>query len=86
MAGDDDEAGTTARQSQQVAFSFEPFDQGVTTWPRWVKRFETALDIFNCPAGKRKNFITHYMGIKTFNTLCDRIYPKTTDELIFDES
>lgn len=72
-------------QQQQPVFQIEPFDRTKTTWSRWVERFQLALDIFGADKRKRKKYILHFMGSETYNVLCDRIYPKTPNELNFVE-
>lgn len=77
--------GATTNIQQQVAFNFDAFDKSKTTWARWVQRFELALEIFNCDTGKKKKYLLHFMGAETYNLLCDRIFPKSVSELIYDE-
>lgn len=77
--------GAQTNTLQQVSFNFDGFDKSKTTWARWMQRFELALEIFNCDTGKKKKYLLHFMGAETYNLLCDRIYPKTVRELIYDE-
>lgn len=78
-------SGGITMVQQQVAFNFDAFDKTKTTWARWVQRFELALEIFNCDTGKKKKYLLHFMGAETYDLLCDRIYPKTVAELIYNE-
>ncbi|XP_075159734.1 uncharacterized protein K02A2.6 isoform X1 [Haematobia irritans] len=69
---------------QVSGFTFEPFDAGITTWQRWVRRFETALDIFECESAKKKMFLLHYMGAGTYDMLCDKLAPVTPEESTYE--
>lgn len=71
--------------NQQVAFTFDSFDRENSTWTRWVERLGLALEIFNCEQSKQRKFLLHYMGADTYNILCDRVYPRLSKELSFDE-
>lgn len=60
MPGDKTEAGKTSIQNQEentqsenseqgevmAKINIEPFNKGQTQWPRWVKRFESAMTVF----------------------------------------
>ncbi|XP_075150783.1 uncharacterized protein LOC142224891 [Haematobia irritans] len=70
---------------QVPGFTFEPFDDGVTTWQRWVRRFETALDIFECGGTKKKMFLLHYMGAGTYDMLCEKLAPSTPEESTYEQ-
>lgn len=98
MAGDDDDGGNvsdgsansvrTVREGprqQQPIFQFEAFDRTKTTWSRWVERFQLALEIFGADRARRKKYVLHFMGSETYNVLCDRIYPKTPNQLLYKE-
>lgn len=70
-----------------VVFNFEAFNSGATTWARWVKRFETAVQIYDggADAGKKRQLILHYMGATVYNVLCDKLLPKEPESIPYDE-
>ncbi|XP_073830549.1 uncharacterized protein [Musca autumnalis] len=73
-----------ATKIQVSGFNFEPFDARVTTWQRWVRRFETALNIFECAEVKKKMFLLHYMGAGTYDMLCDKLSPSNPEDKTFN--
>lgn len=70
---------------QPIQLTFEPFDKNAIKWSRWVKRVETALDIFGCNTAKRRMYLLHYMGSQTYNILCDKLAPIDPAEITYDE-
>lgn len=66
-------------------FSFEPFDSTKSTWSRWVKRFKTALDLYECKSTKHQRLLLHFVGTQTYNILCDKVLPKVPEDMKFDE-
>lgn len=66
-------------------FSFEPFDSSKSTWSRWVKRFKTALELYECQSAKHQRLLLHFVGTQTYNILCDKILPKVPEDMNFDE-
>lgn len=65
--------------SHSTGFQMDSFDAKTTTWGRWVKRFETALLLFNADHAKKKQYLLHYMGASTYNIVCDRLLPQTPE-------
>ena len=66
-------------------FNVEAFSQTNTTWARWVKRFETALELYECDVQLKRQYLLHYMGAATYNVLCDKLLPKAPEEKTYDE-
>ncbi|KAL7739922.1 hypothetical protein ACLKA6_003398 [Drosophila palustris] len=66
-------------------FNFDAFDPHVTTFGRWVKRLETAMDIYGCDQAKKPKILLHYLGAATYNVLCDKLAPRTPEQLDFKE-
>ncbi|XP_055615014.1 uncharacterized protein K02A2.6-like [Toxorhynchites rutilus septentrionalis] len=56
-------------------FAIEPFDKDKGKWTRWVKRLEGSFRMFNVPENRQKDYLLHYMGITTYDLLCDHIGP-----------
>lgn len=76
-----------AAAAAAVVFNFEAFDPKTTTWVRWVKRFETAVEIYDGAAdtGKKRKLILHYMGATIYNVLCDKLLPKEPENVSYGE-
>ncbi|KAM8707498.1 hypothetical protein ACLKA7_005042 [Drosophila subpalustris] len=66
-------------------FNFDAFDPHVTTFGRWVKRLETAMDIYGCDQAKKPKILLHYLGAATYNVFCDKLAPRTPEQLDFKE-
>lgn len=67
-----------------AAFHFDAFDGKKTTWSRWVKRFETALLIFNADSTKKRQLLLHYMGTATYDFLCDKVLPIVPEDMSYE--
>lgn len=69
---------------QRAAFHLDAFDVKTMPWNRWVKRFETALSLFNADATKKRQLLLHYMGATTYNVLCDKVLPNEPETLQYE--
>lgn len=63
-----------------VFFNFDAFDPRATTFARWVKRLETAMDLYGCDQSKKTKLLLHYLGSTTYNILCDKLAPRIPEE------
>ncbi|XP_058456730.1 uncharacterized protein K02A2.6-like [Malaya genurostris] len=77
--------GTVAAAATPSTFAIEPFDKNKSKWSRWVKRFERALEIFGIGRPKRKSMLLHFMGIETYNVLCDHLSPDDPEDRTYAE-
>lgn len=57
-------------------FSYEAFDVQKISWLRWVKRFESALSLYDCKIEKKKSLLLHFIGTQAYNILCDKLTPE----------
>lgn len=74
-----------ATPSKMQSFHFEGFDASKMTWSRWVKRFRTALDLYECPKVKHQRLLLHFMGVETYNVVCDEVLPGVPETMDFEE-
>lgn len=66
-------------------FHFEAFDVEKISWSRWVKRFKTALNLYDCKEEKRQALLLHFIGTGAYNILCDRLTPSQPEDKTFQE-
>lgn len=83
-------AGGVAAAAGAVAaippsFNLEPFDKNRSKWLRWVKRLESAFQIFGVPDANKKNMLLFYMGAETYNVLCDHMSPTEPETKTYAE-
>ncbi|XP_036346550.1 uncharacterized protein LOC118755849 [Rhagoletis pomonella] len=78
-------APTPEAVTPAAVFQFDAFNPNTTRWSRWVKRFETALVIFNSDQEKKRQFLLHYIGAAAYDVLCDKILPRTPEDITYTE-
>ncbi|KAK2578792.1 hypothetical protein KPH14_012856, partial [Odynerus spinipes] len=59
----------------QGTFSIEVFDPAVTSWKRWLQRFEGAITVFNIKKEKQVAYLLHFIGAPAFDLICDKLAP-----------
>lgn len=66
-------------------FTFETFNSTLN-WSRWVKRLESAFNIFKVTNENLKlHYLLHYMGHESYDILCDKITPKDPETMSYEE-
>lgn len=67
-------------------FSIEFFDEKNYTFDRWYQRMKGAFTIFNVREENiQKSYLLHYIGLDTYNLLCDGFSPNLPEEKTIDE-
>lgn len=64
---------------------FEKFDKTKMSWERWITRFEGSYDIVGPTEDKKKSLLLHYMGMETFDILCDKLAPAKPAEKTYEQ-
>lgn len=54
---------------------FEVFDKTKMSWDRWITRFEGSYDIIAPRTDKKQSLLLHYIGMDTYDLLCDKVAP-----------
>lgn len=84
MEDKDKEPKSTTIMAASV-FHMDAFDEKTMKWSRWVKRFETALTIFEVQPAKKTQYLLHYMGTVAYDRLCDKALPQTPEQLTYKD-
>lgn len=66
-------------------FNFDAFGAQKITWSRGVKRFETALNLYDCKEQKKEALLLHFIGVNAYNILCDKLTPQQPENKTFKE-
>lgn len=80
-----EDAASVSTSKNVGLFNFEAFDIKKTSWSRWVKRFETALELYECDRTKHQRLLLHFIGSDTYNILCDKLTPQIPEEKSYQE-
>ncbi|RLU16162.1 hypothetical protein DMN91_011922 [Ooceraea biroi] len=56
-------------------FAIEIFDPAVTTWNRWLQRFEGAVTVFKVADTQKVAYFLHFIGPASFDLICDKLAP-----------
>lgn len=64
---------------------FEMFDKAKMTWVRWITRFKGSYQIISPREDKKKSLLLHYIGMETYDLLCDKLAPTTPEEKTYDQ-
>lgn len=71
---------------QSASFSIESYNRNLSTWRRWVERFEITCAICKIVEdAERRLLILRFMGQTAYNTLSDRISPKKPLEVDYKD-
>lgn len=61
----------------QNVLQVEKFEPTTQSWKRWRQRLEGAFYLFKITDEKEKTaYLLHYIGVKPFEILCDRLEPE----------
>ncbi|XP_055706495.1 uncharacterized protein LOC129806739 [Phlebotomus papatasi] len=89
MKDDQDEHGEQGAQSfghLTLPTKVEFFRPEEGRWSRWLMRLEDTFDCFGVTdEAQMKKLLLHYMGLKAYDKLCDRIAPKLPREMSYKE-
>lgn len=50
-----------------------------------MKRFETALNLYDCKEQKKEALLLHFIGVNAYNILCDKLTPQQPENKTFKE-
>ena len=73
------------QRTTMAKFDMEPFNKGLMQWARWVKRFEGAMSVFEVKSNNKKAMLLHYMGVDSYNLLCDHISPEEPEDKTYEQ-
>lgn len=63
---------------------FETFDETKSSWERWLTRFESSYDICALKNDIKLKLLLHFIGIDTFDLLCEKFAPSTPEEKTYE--
>lgn len=76
---------TATTHTIQTVFSIETFDYTKTRFERWVKRLESAFNVFGVSNDKKCAYLLDYMGPEAYDLLCDKLSPEEPDNKSYED-